>query len=130
VRDDIAELWRLYCGLLADRQRQFLQAAAKWQEALIHWQDRASLSFALMVVACEALKPRDADDRYNCYHVIEALLGRSTMEQLRQHPFAAQRVRSSHLHMGDFHGAELVRMALCRAMRIRVSVRHIEKWRV
>jgi hypothetical protein len=111
LRADITDLWRLYRCLTVERRRQFLQAAAKWQEAMIHWQERGSLSFALMVVACEALKPPDADVRYNCYHVIEALLGKSTAERLRQHAFPAQRVRSTHLHTGEFHGSELVRMA-------------------
>jgi hypothetical protein len=111
VREDINDLWMQYRSLGTEQRRQFLQAAAKWQEAMIHWQDRGSLSFALMVVACEALKPQDADDRQNCYHVIEALLGKSIAERLRQHPFAAQRVRSTHLHTGEFHGSELVRMA-------------------
>jgi hypothetical protein len=41
----------------------FCKTAAKWQEAMIHWQDRPSLSFALMAVSCEALKPSDADRR-------------------------------------------------------------------
>jgi hypothetical protein len=112
VRADMCELWTLYRGLPASTRRQFLQAAAKWQEALMHWPHRSSLSFALMVVACEALKPRDADDPQNCYHVIEALLGKSTAQRLQQHHvFAAQRVRSTHLHTGEFHGSELVRVA-------------------
>jgi hypothetical protein len=36
----------------------------------MHWQERPALSFALMVIACEALKPIGADDRIN------GLLGR------------------------------------------------------
>jgi hypothetical protein len=109
VRADIVDLWKLFCGLAPERRRQLLQAAAKWQEAMIHWQDRASLSFALMVVACEALKPPGS---YNCYHVVEALLGKPTADRLRQHAFPAQRVRNFHLHTGEFHHDELVRMAL------------------
>jgi hypothetical protein len=96
--------------LTPERRRQFLQTAAKWQEALVHWQDRPSLSFALMVIACEALKPPDADDRLNGSHVVEALLGESTANKLRQQPFPVQWVRSTHLHTGEFHGAELVPM--------------------
>jgi hypothetical protein len=95
--------------LTDDQQRQFLQAAAKWQEAMIHWQERPSLSFALMVVACEALKPSDADDRLNGLDVLEALLGKPVADRLRQDAFQAQRVRSTHLHTGKFHGSELVR---------------------
>jgi hypothetical protein len=110
ARADITDLWRTYRSLTADQRRQFLQAAAKWQEAMMHWQERRSLSFALMVVACEALKPTGAYE-YNCYEVIEALLGKSTRDQLRQHAFPAQRVRNSHLHAGELHGSELMRMA-------------------
>jgi hypothetical protein len=73
LRADVVDLWRLYRGLTVEWRFQFLQSASKWQEALIHWQDRPSLSFALMVVACEALKPSHADERLNCYHVVEAL---------------------------------------------------------
>jgi hypothetical protein len=62
--------------LNAEHGLQFLQVAAKWQESMIHWPDRPSLSFALMAVSCEALKPSDADRRNNCYDVIEALLGK------------------------------------------------------
>jgi hypothetical protein len=61
LRADVAHLWTLYRSLNADQRRQFLQAAAKWQEAMTHWQDRPSLSFTLMVIACEELKPANAD---------------------------------------------------------------------
>jgi hypothetical protein len=111
LRNDVADLWKLYRSLGAEQRVQFLQAAAKWQEAVIHWQDRPSLSFSLMAVACEALKPPDADDRQNCYDVIEALLGRAAVERIRQNLFPAQHVRSTHLHTGEFHGSELVMMA-------------------
>ncbi len=111
LRADIADLWRLYRSLTTERRLRFLQAAATWQEAMIHWQDRGSLSFALMVVACDALKPPDADDRQNSYDVIEALLGKSIVERLRQHAFPPQRVRGAHLHTGKFYDSELVRMA-------------------
>jgi hypothetical protein len=110
IRNDIADLWKFFRGLDAAQRTQFLQVAAKWQEAVIHWQDRPSLSFSLMTVACEALKPPDADDRQNCYDVIEALLGRPAVDRIRQNPFPAHRVRGSHLHTGEFHGSELVMM--------------------
>jgi hypothetical protein len=112
LRNDIADLWKLFRSLGVEQRVQFLQAAAKWQEAVIHWQDRPSLSFSLMAVACEALKPPETDDRQNCYDVIEALLGRTTVERIRQNPFQAQRIRSTHLHTGEFHGSELVMMAV------------------
>jgi hypothetical protein len=98
----------------AEQRLQFLQAAAKWQEAMIHWQDRPSLSFALMAVSCEALKPSDTDKRQNCYDVIEALLGKPTIDRIRQNPFPAQHVRSTHLHSGEFHGSEFIMMDFMR----------------
>jgi hypothetical protein len=110
LRSDIADLWRLFRSLSAEQHIQFLQAPAKWQEAIINWQDRPSLSFALMVIACEALKPPDADDRQNCYDVIKALLGRTAVDRIRQNPFPSQHVRSTHVHTGKFHGSELVMM--------------------
>jgi hypothetical protein len=106
--DDISELWGLFRSLDAELRLQFSQAAAKWQEALIHWQDRPSLSFALMAVSCEALKPTSADQRQNCYDVIEALLGKAVADGLRQNPWPAQHVRNTHLHIGEFHGSELM----------------------
>ncbi len=114
VRADISELWGLYRMLSEEQRLQFLQAAAKWQEAMIHWQDRPSLSFALMAVACEALKPSDADQRQNCYAVIEALLGKAAVDRIRQNHFPAQHVRSTHLHSGELHGSELMMLDFMR----------------
>jgi hypothetical protein len=108
LRNDISELWRLFRALDAEHRLQGLQAAAKWQEAMIHWQDRPSLSFALMAISCEALKPAGADQRQNCYDVIEALLGKTLAEGLRQNPWPAQQARNTHLHSGEFHGSELI----------------------
>jgi hypothetical protein len=114
LRADVVGLWGLY-RKLSDKQRlQFLQAAAKWQESLIHWQGRPSLSFALMAVACEALKPPDADNRHNCYDVVGALLGSATVDRIRQNPFPVQHVRSTHLHSGQLHGSELIMMDFMR----------------
>jgi hypothetical protein len=113
LRADVVELWTLYRGLTAEKRRQFLRAATKWQEALMHWSEKDTLSFALMVVACEALKPSDPEfSEHNIYQLIEALLGKPVADRLRQRPFPAQWVRSSHLHAGEFHGSELIRTAL------------------
>jgi hypothetical protein len=110
---DINELWASFRALTADRRRQFLQAAAKWQEALIHWGERDTLSAALLVVACEALKPGEAPFRdSNIYHVVEALLGESIAEQLNVGWFRAQAVRNAHLHAGEFIGSEFVHAAM------------------
>jgi hypothetical protein len=108
LRADTADLWSMYRSLNEDKRVQFLQAAVKWQEATImHRQGRWSLSFTLMVIACEVLKPSDAGARQNCYDVIETLLGKTVADQIRRDPFPAQRVRNAHLHEGEFHGREL-----------------------
>jgi hypothetical protein len=71
-----------------------------------------------MAVACEALKPPDADDRQNCCDVIEALLGRTDADRVRQNPFfQVQRIRGTHLHTGEFHGSELVMMTFLSSYR-------------
>jgi hypothetical protein len=108
LRNDISDLWTSFRNMDAERRLQFLQAAAKWQEAMIHAQDRPSLSFALMAVSCEALKPSDGDWRNNCYDVIEALLGKGVTDGLRENPWPAQDIRNAQLHVGEFHGSELM----------------------
>jgi hypothetical protein len=40
VPSDISDLWVNYHALSVDPRRQFLQAAAKWQQALSHWGDQ------------------------------------------------------------------------------------------
>jgi hypothetical protein len=114
VPADITGLWAMYRALTPDRRRQFLQAAGKWQEALAHWGDRSTLSFTLMVVACEALKPPEPQFKdHNIYQVIEALLGKAIADRLREQWFRPQEVRSAHLHNGECRSSEfeLHRMA-------------------
>jgi hypothetical protein len=109
---DAADLWAAYRALTADKREQFLQAAAKWQEALT-WHERSTLSFALMVVACEALKPADRRfKQHNIYDVVAALLGDATAQRLREHWFRPQDVRHAHLHRGEFRGSEFVLSAI------------------
>jgi hypothetical protein len=104
---DIIGLWDAYLLLKADQRRRFLQATAKWQEALMRPSDRRTLSFALMVVACEALKPPGREfHHHNINHVIEALLGRAFATRLKDRWFRAQYVRSVHLHLGEFLASE------------------------
>lgn len=110
--EDIADLWAVYCALAPELRRQFLQAAAKWQEALSNW-ERSTLSIALMVVACEALKPAGAEfRRHTIYDVVKALLGKPTADRLREGQLRPQQVRSVHLHRGDFFGSEFVHDAI------------------
>ena len=110
---DINDLWTSYLELNHDQKSDFLRAAAKWQEALLHWGERSTLSFALMVVACEALKPSGSQFKdHNIYHVVEALLGKLHAERLQQPWFRPQDVRNAHLHRGEFRGSEFVQAAI------------------
>jgi hypothetical protein len=111
--EDVADLWAAYCTLTPELRRQFLQAAAKWQEALSNWHERSTLSFALMVVACESLKPAGTEFRdHTIYDVVEALLGEATAERLHEYGFRPQEVRNVHLHRGEFRGSEFVPAAI------------------
>jgi hypothetical protein len=105
---DVAALWAKYRSLGSNQQRKFLQVAAKWQEALLFWQERDTLSFTLMVVACEALKPLGSEYRdFKAHDVVKALLGAKAAEPLQQDWFRAHLVRSEHLHLGEVRGSEL-----------------------
>jgi hypothetical protein len=125
--EDIALLWQKYRALTVLRRRQFLGAASKLQEALLHWHDqRGTSSFASMVVACEALKPADLIySDHNIYDVVEALLGKGAGERLRTqlfdpkiHPnLHPQSVRNAHLHRGEFHGSEFANEAMSSNFR-------------
>jgi len=73
----------------------------------MHWQERSTLSFALRVIGCEALKPSERefkDSRID--DVVEALLGTPTATRLKQEWFRAHNIRSEHLHLGDLRGSE------------------------
>jgi hypothetical protein len=105
---DIVELWSRYRALPPDRKTKFRHVAAKWQEALMHWQERDTLSFTLMVVACEALKHSGSEFRdHKIEHVATALLGPTVGELLKRDWFRAHYVRSEHLHLGKMRGEEL-----------------------
>jgi len=122
--DDIVELWTRYRDLTPELQRQFLQAAAKWQEALMVFNERPTLSAALMVVGCEALKPPSSKFKeHNVYGVIHALLGKAVAEQLRNELFDPvlhakthpQGIRSRHLHRGEFYGTEFAQAMMMQS---------------
>jgi hypothetical protein len=105
---DVIELWEHYSTLDDRKRTKFLQAAAKWQEAMMHQQDRGTLSFALLVVACEALKPSERQfNHHRIDDVVEALLGVRTAARLKEDWFLAHHRRSVHLHLGELLGAEL-----------------------
>jgi hypothetical protein len=110
---DVKELWASFQALTPDRRQQFLQAAAKWQEAVTHWAEQDTLSVALLVVACEALKPKGRQFRNtNIYDVVNALLGATFERRLDFGWFRAQAVRNAHLHAGEFVGSELTHAAM------------------
>lgn len=110
---DTAELWSAFRALSPELRQQFLQAAAKFQEGAMLFAERDTLSAALMVVACEALKPDDPQYRdHNVYDVVTALLGESHAKAIDVGPLRAQKLRSSHLHAGVFHGSEFVEAAV------------------
>lgn len=113
VAEEIVELWKTYRGLASDLRRDFLQAAMKWQEAMTHWVKERTLSFALLVVACEALKPPAAAfNEHNIYDVIEALLGNEKADRLREQTFRPQDTRNAHLHRGVFRASEFIESVL------------------
>jgi len=89
VPQDIVSLWQKYRRLTGDVRWQFLRAASKSQEARLLWDEqRGTASFALMVVACEALKPADPlYSEHNIYDVIDALLGKGARERLQTQLF-------------------------------------------
>ena len=113
VPKDIAAIWERYRALPPDRRKQFLQAAAKWQQALGHWGAHNTLSFALMVVACEALKPPARQFRdHNIYQIVEALIDKQTADHLQEESIRAQQVRNAHLHSGEFRSSEFAKRAV------------------
>ncbi len=100
--DDIYELWRCYVNLSEERRDQFQQAARALQSARLLGRENKTLSLALRVVACEALKPRGKKyDRMNVYDVVEGILGEPYVRALRGLRFPPQTVRSRHLHRGE-----------------------------
>jgi hypothetical protein len=105
--EDIIPLWDDFRALNAEQRRKFLQIAARWQEALMHSRNRETLSFSLMVIACEALKPSDRQfDDHRIDDVVGALLGEPTAAYLKEDWFRAHHVRSMHVHQGELRGSE------------------------
>ncbi|MCZ6861548.1 MAG: hypothetical protein O7I42_14955 [Alphaproteobacteria bacterium] len=106
---DVLDLWQAFSQLQIERRRQFLQVGSMWQLALSLDEDHETMRFALMVAACEALKPSDRQFRdRNIYGVVEGLLGSSNAEFLREQ-LQAQDVRDAHLHSGEFRGDEFAK---------------------
>lgn len=84
-----------------------------WQLATSLSQNYETTAFALMVAACEALKPPGSDYRdHNACQVVEALLGKTHADFLKEHSIRAQDVRNALLHAGEFRGPEFVERLL------------------
>jgi hypothetical protein len=85
-----------------------------------HWAERSTLSMALLVVACEGLKPAGLQFKdHDLYPVIDALLGQQVVERLRrwENSLRPQEVRNAHLHRGVFLGSEFVEAAMWSSFR-------------
>jgi hypothetical protein len=107
---DVAALWKAYIDLPNDGRRQFLQAANPYRVALSIWDNDRTLSLALMVVACEALKlPGQMYDGHNAPCVIGALLGEEHAQEFRTGKLPPLGVRNAHLHRGEFMGGEFLK---------------------
>ena len=134
IPDDVVKLWQAFLSLPAGRKRQFLQVGSMWQAALSHYIDNRTLSFALMVVACESLKPSDEQfEKYNINHVVEALLGKSTADLLQKYPneFRPQNVRAAVLHLGEFRASEFIEsMALSSYLDPTFDQVYRELWKI
>lgn len=106
---DVIDLWQAFARLSPARRRQFLQAGSMWQLALSLGREWQTTGFALMVVACEALKRPDTQFRdHKIYHVVKALLGKPTADRLQEDCIRPQEVRNVNLHSGEFRGSEFV----------------------
>jgi hypothetical protein len=110
---DTVDLWAAYSGLDPERRQQFFQAASKWQQALTHWVEERTLSVALMVVACESLKPPEKRyNDHNVYDVVEFLLGKPVADSLQEPWSHPQGTRNAHFHRGELRGGEFARRAV------------------
>lgn len=111
--DDIHVYWQAFQQLASEPRRQFLEAGKTYQLAQRIWTDFQSASFALAVVACEALKPRERAHKKRrgrnpgLFEIIEALLGPESAEKLRGQTMNPQRLRDKHLHLGELFSGEL-----------------------
>jgi len=104
---DVHELWSRFVDLPAERRDQFLRVARVYKVGRSLWREHRTASLALLVVACEALKPPGKRyDRLNIYGVVEALLGTPFADSLRRLRFAPQRIRSAHLHRAEWLSGE------------------------
>jgi hypothetical protein len=112
VPADIAELWNRFTSLTQSAREQFVRVAKTWQLAQASGIEHETASVALMVVACEALKPAAVTaakkkERVYFGDVISALLGSRAAEQIEAHRPHPQGLRDKHLHNAELAGDEL-----------------------
>lgn len=113
---DVIELWHAFQSLPADQRKQFLGVGSIWQLAM-SLAEYPTSSYALKVVACEALKPRSPSHRdRNIYDVTEVLLGKDAADSVRRY-LKPQDVRNAHLHAAEFVGDEFARDLMISSFR-------------
>lgn len=114
---DTACLWAAFSALPGAARNQFTAIARTWQLVLTsHAESHRTAGAALLVVACEAMKPigqpaTKKRQRVSFGDVLGALLGTDgsrLFDGFRHHP---QGVRDSHLHNARLFGGELERFA-------------------
>lgn len=114
----MGELWKAYTALSDDLRRRFLQAANPYKHALSLGNDQRTLGFALLVVACEALKPPGPRyNGHNIYGVVRALLGEECAQQLLSKSLQPQKTRNAHFHRGEFQAGEFTRIVFLASYR-------------
>jgi hypothetical protein len=109
---DTPALWEQLASSATNVRNQFVQVARVLQVAFSIWGENKTTSAALMVVACESLKPLNSISRKKREQVyfgdvVDGLLGADAaarLEAFRPHP---QGVRDTHLHHARVSGAEL-----------------------
>ena len=108
VPDDIEQLWSTFRALPEDKRDHFLKAGNAHALAQTMWPEQRTAYASLLVVACEALKPRGRSSHgMNVYDVVESLAGAGEGVKLRSLDTAPQRVRSEHFHRGELLDDEL-----------------------
>lgn len=108
VPRDFPDLWAQFRALPAERSRQFLNACNAYSIARSMFPDQRTAYATFLVIACEALKPRNRQsDKANIYDVIATLIDRTTAQQLMDLPIKPQKVRSGHVHKAELVASEM-----------------------
>jgi hypothetical protein len=106
---DILDLWRMFGALPQDKRQQFLGVGTVWQVSTLLGRRYPTAAFTWLVATCEALKPPDHQFRdHNVFHIVESLLGRARVDEVRRWRFRPDAIRGRHIHTGQFFGSEFV----------------------